>query len=139
MLTDQEKAAFYEEITRYRTLDYFYVFDNVPLHSRLRLQLPVQKCSTNLSVAREADELVAEAVPDRETRLCMTFAKGSQVVAEGIVSWTENGTLEEAPFISFLLLDADGLIIRERRHIDMSHWPGADRMIARLGLRGATW
>jgi hypothetical protein len=30
-LTDQEKAAFYPEITRNRALDYFFVFDNVPL------------------------------------------------------------------------------------------------------------
>ena len=30
-LTDEERAAFYQEITRNRTLDYFFVFDNAPL------------------------------------------------------------------------------------------------------------
>jgi len=30
-LTDQERTAFYQEITRNRALDYFFVFDNVPL------------------------------------------------------------------------------------------------------------
>jgi hypothetical protein len=31
ILTDQEQAAFSPEITRNRALDYFFVFDNVPL------------------------------------------------------------------------------------------------------------
>ena len=31
-LTDQEKTAFYQEITRNRAMDYFFVFDNIPLH-----------------------------------------------------------------------------------------------------------
>ena len=31
-LTDQEISAFYQEITRNRAMDYFFVFDNVPLH-----------------------------------------------------------------------------------------------------------
>ncbi len=31
-LTDQERTAFYQKITKNRTMDYFFVFDNVPLH-----------------------------------------------------------------------------------------------------------
>ena len=30
-LTEQERTAFYQEITRNRALDYFFVFDNIPL------------------------------------------------------------------------------------------------------------
>ncbi len=101
---------------------------------RYRLQLPFQKCSCNLDIAKEVEEMVKEASPDRKMRLGMTFAKGNQVAAEAVFSWTEDGVAQEAPFISFLLLDADGAIIRERRYIDTAHWPGADKMTARLGL-----
>lgn len=31
VLTDEERSAFCQEITRNRALDYFFVFDNVPL------------------------------------------------------------------------------------------------------------
>lgn len=101
---------------------------------RFRMQLPLQKCSYNLDISREIEARVKEVAPDRMTRLGMTFAKGNQVAAEGIVSWAEDGIAEEAPFISFLLLDEGGRVIRERRYCDLSHWPGAGDMIERLGL-----
>ena len=103
---------------------------------RFRMQLPLQKCSCNLDVARDIEALVKEAAPDRTVRLGLTYAKGNQVVAEGIVCWSQNGSATETPFISFLLLDEDGLVIRERRYPTLDNWPGADRLAARLGLRG---
>ena len=101
---------------------------------RFRMQWPVQKCSCNLNIAKEVEAIVKEAAPDRKMRLGLTYAKGNQVAAEGVVSWTENGVARETPFISFLLLDQDGLIIRDRRYITLANWPGADKMAARLGL-----
>ena len=101
---------------------------------RFRMQWPVQKCSCNLNIAKEVEAIVKEAAPDRKMRLGLTYAKGNQVAAEGVVSWTENGVARETPFISFLLLDQDGLIIRDRRYLTLSNWPGADQMAARLGL-----
>jgi len=101
---------------------------------RYRMQLPLLKCSCNLNVAKEIEELSNKAAPDRKMRIGMTFAKGNQVAAECITSWTEDGDEKESPFISFLLLDDDGLVIRERRYINMAHWPGANRMIERLEL-----
>lgn len=103
---------------------------------RFRLQLPLQKCSCNLHVARDIEALVKQAAPDRTVRLGLTYAKGNQVVAEGFVCWSQNGSATETPFISFLLLDDDGFIIRERRYPTLDNWPGADRLAARLGLRG---
>ncbi len=100
---------------------------------RYRLQLPLWKCSCSLNVAMEIDALAREAAPDRRTRIGMVFAKGNQVVAEGIVAWTDDGALQESPFISFLLLDEQGLIIRERSYIDAAHWPGGGRIVAHLG------
>ena len=101
---------------------------------RFRMQWPVQKCSCNLNIAKEVEAIVKEAAPDRKMRLGLTYAKGNQVAAEGVVSWTENGVARETPFISFLLLDQDGLIIRDRRYLTLSNCPGADKMAARLGL-----
>jgi len=101
---------------------------------RFRMQWPVQKCSCNLNIAKEVEAIVKEAAPDRKMRLGLTYAKGNQVAAEGVVSWTENGVAGETPFMSFLLLDKDGLIIRDRRYITLANWPGADKMAARLGL-----
>ena len=66
--------------------------------------------------------------------LFMTYAKGNQVIAEGVLSWTEDGIERDSPFISFLLLDADGLIIRERRYHTLSNWPAAEALTRRLGL-----
>lgn len=101
---------------------------------RFRMQLPLQKYSYNLDISREVEAIVKEVAPDREMRLGMTFAKGNQVAAEGIVSWSEDGIAKEAPFISFLLLDRDGLVIRDRRYLTMDNWPGAAKVTARLGL-----
>jgi hypothetical protein len=101
---------------------------------RFRMQWPVQKCSCNLSVAKEVEVLAKEAVADRTMRLGLTYAKGNQVAAEGVVSWSENGVARESPFISFLLLDRDGLVIRERRYVTMDNCPGAAQMMDRLGL-----
>ncbi|UCG82514.1 MAG: hypothetical protein JSW38_10000 [Dehalococcoidia bacterium] len=101
---------------------------------RFRMQLPIQKCSYNMPIAKELEAIVKEVAPDRKMRLALSYAKGNQVMAEGIVSWTEHGVAKEAPFISFLLLDKDGLVIRDRRYLTMDNWPGAEKMVARLGL-----
>lgn len=101
---------------------------------RFRTQLPPQRCSYNLEITKEIETIVKEAAPDREMRLVMSYAKGNQVVVEAIISWTEDGVFRETPFISFLLLNKDGLIIRDRRHITFQNWPGADKMKERLGL-----
>jgi hypothetical protein len=100
---------------------------------RFRLQLPLQKWSCNLDVANEIEAGVLNDTPDRTMRPGLTYAKGNQVVVEGVVSWTQNGSQSESPFISFLLLDEDGLIIRERRYLSLDNWPGAGRMRERLG------
>lgn len=102
---------------------------------RFRMQLPQQACSCNLATAMDLDAIAKEAAPDRTVRLGMTYAKGNQVVAEGVVAWEKDGVANESAFISFLLLDEDGLIIRERRYPTMDHLPGADKLAARLGLR----
>lgn len=101
---------------------------------RFRMQLPVQKCSYNLDLSKEIERIIKEAVPDSKMRIGMTYAKGNQVAAEGIVTWTTNGVARESPFISFLLLDAEGKVIRERRYITLGNWPGANTMAARLGI-----
>jgi len=101
---------------------------------RFRMQLPIQKWSYNMPIAKEVETIVKEAAPDRKMRLALTYAKGNQVVAEGIVSWTENGVAKEAPFISFLLLDKDGLVIRDRRYLTGDNWPGAAETAKRLGI-----
>jgi hypothetical protein len=67
-------------------------------------------------------------------RLGLTYAKGNQVAAEGLISWKENGLVRESPFISFLLLDKEGLIIRERRYWFLDNWPESDRVKERLSL-----
>lgn len=102
---------------------------------RFRMQLPLQKCSFNLAVATEVHDIVKRAAPDSSMRLALTYAKGNQVVAEGVLSWSEDGGDREAPFISFILLDGDGLVIRERRYLTMGNWPGANGVTERLGLR----
>lgn len=101
---------------------------------RFRMQLPPQKCSYNLKITKEIEEIVKEEAPDRKMRLAMSYAKGNQVVVEGIISWTEKGVFRETPFLSFLLLDKNGLIIRDRRHITLQNWPAANKMKERLGL-----
>ena len=101
---------------------------------RFRMQCPLQKRSYNLDTSREVEAIVREAAPDRKMRLALTYARGNQVVAEGILSWTEGGVPREAPFVSFLMLDADGLVIRDRRYLTMDNRPGAAGVAARLGL-----
>ena len=98
------------------------------------MQLPIQKCSFNLDIAKDVAAIVKKAAPGQEMRLGMTYAKGNQVVAEGVISWNRDGRDTESPFMSFLLLDEDGLIIRERRYHGIDNYPGADEMIERLGL-----
>ena len=111
-------------------------FDTELFHpERFRMQLPPQKCSYNLKIAKKIEEIIKEVVPDRKMHLAMSYAKGNQVVVEGIISWTEKGIFKESPFISFLLLDKDGLIIRDRRHITLQNWPAAEKMKKQLGLQ----
>ena len=107
---------------------------NVFHPERFRMQWPVQKCSFNLHISKEVETIVKNAAPDRKMRLGLTYAKGNQVAAEGIIFWTENGVIRESPFISFLVLDQDGIVIRERRYITLSNWPAAEKITARLGL-----
>jgi len=130
--TEQRNVSIVERawVTAYNTGLHTGVFHS----ERFRMQLPLQKCSYNLDVSIEVEEIVKRDAPDRELRLALTYAKGNQVVAEGIVSWTENGSPKEAAFISFLLLDKDGQILRDRRYLTLDNWPGADAVIARLGL-----
>jgi hypothetical protein len=101
---------------------------------RFRMQLPMQKCSYNLGISEDVAAIVEKAAPDQKMRLGMTYAKGNQVVAEGVISWNRDGSATETAFISFLVIDEDGLIIRERRYHGMDNWPGEDRVRARLGL-----
>ncbi len=101
---------------------------------RFRRQLPIQKCSYNLKTAGEVTAIIKEAAPDGKMRLALTYAKGDQVVAEGIIAWNEDGVDKESPFISFLMLDKDGLVIRDRRYLTMDNWPGATKLKALLGL-----
>lgn len=107
---------------------------NIYHPDRFRMQLPPQRCSYNLKVAKEIEEIIMKEAPDRNMRIAMSYAKGNQVVVEAIMSWIEEGALKETPFMSFLLLDKDGLIIRERRHITMQNWPVAKKMKERLGI-----
>jgi len=101
---------------------------------RYRVQLPLQKVSYNLEVSKEIEARIRTAVPDRKIRAVLTYAKGNQVVAESIMSWTEGGIYKESPCLSFLLFDKDGLIIRERSYINLANWPGASELSKTVGL-----
>jgi len=101
---------------------------------RYRVQLPLQKVSYNLEMSKEIETGIKKAVPDRKMRTVITYAKGNQVVAESIMSWTEGDIYKESPYISFLLFDKDGLIIRERSYINLAHWPGASELSKIAGL-----
>ena len=96
---------------------------------RFRMQWPLQKCSFNLDVARE---VAAESAG--QYRLGLTYAKGSEVVVEGVVCWNEDGSEKESPFMSLLTLDEDGLVIRDRRYFTLGNWPGKAKVAGRLGL-----
>jgi hypothetical protein len=93
---------------------------------RYRVQLPLQKISYNWERSKKIEKGIKEFVPDRSMQVILTYAKGNQVVAECIMSWTDEGIYRETPFIAFLLLDKDGLIIRDRRYIILDYWPGSD-------------
>ena len=95
---------------------------------RYRVQLPLQKVSYSGEKSAAIEAAIRQAVPDRRLQVVLDYAKGNQVVAECIISWTENGVYKETPFISFLMLDEDGLIIRDRTYLFMAHWPGANQM-----------
>lgn len=101
---------------------------------RFRMQLPTQRRSYNFDIMKKIEDLIKREILDRKMRLAMTYAKGNQVVVEGIISWTEKEALRETPFLSFLLLDKDGLIIRDRRYITLQNWPGANIMKEQLDL-----
>jgi hypothetical protein len=100
---------------------------------RYRVQLPLQKLSFNIEISKELESNIKKSTPDCNTRAINVYAKGNQVVAEGIMSWTEKGIYKESPFISLLLFDKDGLIIRERNYFNLAHWPGADEIIRITG------
>ena len=97
---------------------------------RYRVQLPIQKISYSYEKSIEIEAAIRQAVPDRRVQVVLVCAKGNQIVAECVLSWTENGVYRETPFMSCLMLDEDGLIIRDRRYLTLTHWPGADHMPA---------
>lgn len=119
-----------KEITERTWIDAHNNLEFSLFHSeRYRAQLPLQKLSYNIEIAKELESNIKKSTPDRKIRAINTYAKGNQVVAEGIMSWTENGIYKESPFISLLLFDKDGLIIRERSYFNLAHWPGVEEFI----------
>jgi len=109
--------------------------DSVFHKERYRKQLPLQKVSYNLEVSKEIESRAREEVPDRRLRTVLIYAKGNQVIAECIISWTEDNVYKETLFISFLLFDKEGCIIRDRSYITLEHWPGAKNIAKKLGLK----
>jgi hypothetical protein len=103
-------------------------------NERYRVQLPLQKISYNREISKTVDTNILKAFPDRKIRPVVTYAKGNQVIAECIMAWTERGIYKESPFISLLLFDKDGLVIRERRYINLAHWPGSIEITKITGL-----
>ena len=101
---------------------------------RYRRQLPLQHISYKLNTAKQIESRIKEVSPDRKIRTVNTYAIGNQVGAECIISWTESGIYKETPFISFLLFDHEGLIIRDRSYITLDHWPGAAHVAKELGI-----
>ncbi|MCX6007008.1 MAG: hypothetical protein NTZ34_07075 [Chloroflexi bacterium] len=59
---------------------------------RFRMQFPLQKSSYKLKTYKEIEGKVKAAVPDRKIEIVLTYAKGNQVAAECIMSWTEGGS-----------------------------------------------
>jgi len=133
-LTDLEKRN--RDIVEGRWLDAY----NTTLHrgvfhpQRYRVQLPLQNASFSGKIAEQIEGRIKKTVPDRKMRLVFTYARGNQVVVEGIISWSEEGAYQETPFISFLLFDKDGLIIRDRSYVNLGHFPGADEIVKILRL-----
>lgn len=126
-LTNLEKKN--KETVETRWIEAHNNLDKTLFHTdRYRVQLPLQKVSYNLEISQKIEESIKKAAPDRQMREVITYAKGNQVVAEGIMSWTEGGVYKESPYLSCLLFDKDGLIIRERTYINLVHWPGASEI-----------
>lgn len=96
---------------------------------RYRAQLPIQKVSYSRSTAERIEQEIKQSVPDREMKVLLTSATGNHVIAECLMTWSDQGVHREIPFIAFLLFDDDGLIIRERRYFDADYWPGSDKLI----------
>jgi len=111
VITDEEKNAFCPEMTKDGALDYFYAHGNVPQYSYAR--------------ARGRERAITDAAPDRMMWVLSTYAKGDQVVAECLISWTDAGVYNESPCIAILLFDRDGLVIRNRSGLNPHHWSGA--------------
>jgi hypothetical protein len=105
-------------------------------HERYRRQWPCQHISFKLATAQKVDSIIKEMAPDRKMWPVHIYAYGNQVVAECIISWTEKGIYKETPFISFLLFDENGLIIRDRSHINLDHFPGAVKIVNELDIPG---
>jgi hypothetical protein len=101
---------------------------------RYRKQLPLQKISYKLNTSKQIESKIKEASPDRKIRTVNIYPAGNQVVTECIISWTESGIYKETPFISFLLFDQEGLIIRDRSYITLDHWPGSAQVAKELGI-----
>jgi hypothetical protein len=133
-LTDMEKRN--KDVVEGRWLyAYNTSLDRSIFHpERYRVQLPLQNVSFSGKIAQQIEQKIKEKSPDRNMRLVFTYARGNQVVVEGIISWSEEGAYQETPFISFLLFDKDGLIIRDRSYVNLEHFPGADEIVKILRL-----
>jgi len=101
---------------------------------RYRRQLPLQKVSYKLATSNEVEKIILKEAPDRKIRIIHAYAKGNQVIVECIISWTEADVYKETPFLSFLMLDSDGLIIRDRSYITLDHWPAAMQIAGKLDI-----
>lgn len=101
---------------------------NVFHPDRYRVQLPIQKTSYSGGRSAQIEAAVIQAVPDRNLQVMQSYAKGNQVIAECVISWTDRDVHREVPFISFLMIDEDGLLIRDRRYLALAHWPGANQI-----------
>jgi len=124
-----------KELTEGKWVDAFnYLKTDIFHRDRYRRQWPCQHISFKLTTAQKVDSVVKEIAPDRKMWPVHTYAYGNQVATECILSWTENGIYKETPFISFLLFDEDGLIIRDRSHITLDHFPGAVKIAKELNV-----
>jgi len=124
-----------KELTEGKWVDAFNSLKTDIFHrDRYRRQWPCQHISFKLTTAQKVDSIAKKMAPDRKMWPVHTYAYGNQVVAECIISWTEKGIYKETPFISFLLFDEDGLIIRDRSHINLDHFPGAEEIVKELNI-----
>ena len=124
-----------KELTEGKWVDAFNSLKTDIFHrDRYRRQWPCQHISFKLATAQKVDSIVKKMAPDRKMWPVHTYAYGNQVAAECIISWTEKGIYKETPFISFLLFDKDGLVIRDRSHITLDHFPGAVEIAGELDV-----